>query len=231
MTSPSRQIIVGADQFGHSSESRQSLQGRPYRLNDLKQPISQVTWEIDSLRCALLIHDMQQYFVGALPKHPRNELVSNNRKLLQWAREREIPVIYTAQPGSMTPQQRGLLFDFWGAGMSATPKERSIIAELTPKEDEAQLTKWRYSAFYGSSLRDQLRQNVRDQLIITGIFASIGVQSTAIEAYTQDIQTFVPQDAVADFSERDHADAMAYLARTCACVTTTNEVISGARPA
>ncbi|CAO0836759.1 hypothetical protein SMICM17S_04668 [Streptomyces microflavus] len=28
-----------------------------------------------------------------------------------------MPVAYTAQPGSMTPEQRGLLKDFWGPGI------------------------------------------------------------------------------------------------------------------
>lgn len=201
------------------------LSGSPYSLQDLPPHKNELSWQIDPSRSALLLHDMQRYFVRSLPDDPRQSLVRNTTRLLRWARSMQIPVFFTAQPGDMTPEQRGLLFDFWGPGMQAVQNDKGIITALTPATQEVLLTKWRYSAFTRTSLGEQLADAVRDQLIVTGVFASIGIQTTAVESYSRDIETFVPQDAVADFNVTLHTESMAYLSRCCARVMTTEEVV------
>lgn len=86
------------------------------------------------------------------------------------------------------------------------------------------LTKWRYSAFFRSDLLEQLRAQGRDQLILCGVYAHVGVVATALEAFTNDIQTFLVADAVGDFSADHHRLALTYAAARCAVVTTTEEV-------
>src|SRR5687767_14604476 len=91
----------------------------PYSLptaGDL--PPNTADWEIDPDRAVLLIHDMQRYFLNPLPQHkPREELIANAADLRRRCKAAGMPIGYTAQPGGMTPQQRGLLNDFWGPGM------------------------------------------------------------------------------------------------------------------
>ena len=55
------------------------------------------------------------------------ELVANIRRLRQHCATLGIPVVYSAQPGGQTPEQRGLLQDFWGPGVNArtSPASRS----------------------------------------------------------------------------------------------------------
>lgn len=81
---------------------------------------------------------------------------------------------------------------FLGPGLS---EETAIIAPLAPESGDVQLTKWRYSAFKKSPLLDWLRETGRDQLIITGVYAHIGILSTALDAFMFDIQPFVIGDA------------------------------------
>ncbi|GKW44291.1 isochorismatase family protein [Pectobacterium parvum] len=204
-----------------------TLKSEPYSSLDLIIPDDQpLTWNIEPQRCALLVHDMQRYFVNALPSEPIDKVIHSISLVLKWARINHIPVFYSAQPGGMTLDQRGLLNDLWGPGMRTTEDERRIITELTPSSDDTVLTKWRYSAFYRSPLAEMLKKDQRDSLIITGVYASVGISATAIEAFTQDIKPFVVADAVADFSLAGHQQAINYLADNCAQIISTDGVIN-----
>ncbi|OTA21790.1 2,3-dihydro-2,3-dihydroxybenzoate synthetase [Xenorhabdus beddingii] len=205
----------------------------PYPLPQRENlPQSVVGWVPNRNRAALLIHDMQNYFVDFFEadKDPIHSVIRNINRLLNTAREQDIPVFYTAQPGSMTPEQRGLLSSIWGEGMKATDEHRQIVAPLTPIEGETVLTKWRYSAFFQSHLLQSLRRLHRDQLIICGVYAHIGCLTTAIEAYSHDIETFFISDAVADFSQDKHHLALSFAAEICAMVVPTEQMISHLLP-
>lgn len=186
------------------------------------------SWNIDPKRAVFLIHDMQHYFLRPFSgeNNPASSLVNNSTRLRIACAKTNIQIAYTAQPGDMTGQQRGLLNDFWGAGMKANLNDREVISSLQPDPDDWILTKWRYSAFVKTNLLEQMQSNNRDQLIICGVYAHIGILSTALEAFSNDIQTFVISDATADFSSEDHFMALNYVAKSCAMVVTTDDVIA-----
>jgi bifunctional isochorismate lyase/aryl carrier protein len=190
-------------------------------------PPDRLPWTCDRRRAALLIHDMQHYFVGRFPPGPPvTGLVANIARLAAAAREHRIPVIYTAQPGGMTPEQRGLLADVWGPGMGTAAEEREIVPELSPTPSDTVLTKWRYSAFARSPLQDVLAAYDRDQLIITGVYAHVGCLSTACDAFSRDIRVFLVADAVADFDADYHRLALRYAAERCARPVCTDRLIA-----
>ncbi|QNP70437.1 isochorismatase family protein [Streptomyces roseirectus] len=183
-------------------------------------------WAVDPARAVLLLHDLQRYFLRPIPEPLRGQLIANAAELVNWARGKAVPVAYTAQPGGMTPQQRGLLKDFWGPGMRVDPADREVVEPVAPRDGDWLLTKWRYSAFFNSDLLKRMRDAGRDQLVVCGIYAHVGVLATCVESYTHDIETFLVADAVADFGERDHRMALEYAARTCAVVLPTKEVLA-----
>ena len=189
-------------------------------------PANIVNWKIDPKRAVLLVHDMQDYFIRRIPsEYPRKALIRNIAMLIERCRKFNVPIAFTLQPGNMTPSQRGLLNDFWGPGMKTDPNDRRIVDELTPQPEDWLFTKWRYSAFYRSDLLKCMQEAERDQLVICGVYAHIGVLMTAVEAFTNDIKTFLIGDAVADFSEVKHLMALNYAARCCAAITLANEVM------
>ncbi|WP_338896845.1 isochorismatase family protein [Streptomyces sp. TG1A-60] len=199
----------------------------PYELpraGELPAPVP--SWTVDPRRAVLLVHDMQRYFLRPLPKPLLEQLLSHAALLRTRCAELGIPVAYTAQPGAMDDAERGLLKDFWGPGMRRSPADREITAELAPTRDDWLLTKWRYSAFFRSGLLERMRAHGRDQLIICGVYAHVGVLMTAVDAFTHDIETFLVADAVADFSAADHRLALDYAARRCAVVSTAKEVVA-----
>ncbi|WP_040702817.1 isochorismatase family protein [Nocardiopsis ganjiahuensis] len=189
---------------------------------------TRMDWKIDPSRCALLVHDMQRYFLDAFTpgSEPVPELLANTGALLDRCRSNGVPRIFTAQPGSQSEQDRGLLRDLWGDGLRDDPSHSAIVDELAPGPDEVVLTKWRYSAFVRTDLEERLRALGRDQLVVCGVYAHIGVLMTACDAFMRDIQVFVVGDAVADFSAREHEMALSYAARRCAGTVTTKEALA-----
>lgn len=204
----------------------------PYSYREQEHQ-NRVNWRVDPARAALLVHDMQRYFVRAfelerdgqpLPDAQINIAIANIRRLLDAAHAANIPVYYTAQPPRQNPADRRLLTDFWGDGLQ-DDENAQILDELAPTEADTVLTKWRYSAFVRSPLEEQLKDLGRDQLIIGGIYAHIGCLTTALEAFMRDIQPFMVADALADFTEKEHRMACEYASGRCARVLNTAEVL------
>lgn len=204
----------------------------PYSYREQEHQ-NRVNWRVDPARAALLVHDMQRYFVRAfelerdgqpLPDAQINIAIANIRRLLDAAHAANIPVYYTAQPPRQNPADRRLLTDFWGDGLQDDENAR-ILDELAPTEADTVLTKWRYSAFVRSPLEEQLKDLGRDQLIIGGIYAHIGCLTTALEAFMRDIQPFMVADALADFTEKEHRMACEYASGRCARVLNTTEAL------
>ncbi|MFT4131484.1 isochorismatase family protein [Labrys sp. (in: a-proteobacteria)] len=196
-------------------------------------PANRTQWQPDPARAVLLIHDMQRYFLrfydadGALVR----QLVDNLVAIRRWARERGVPVVYTAQPHEQPAADRALLNDMWGPGLTtADPALQAIVAPLAPEEGDTVLTKWRYSAFQRSELLSLLRQWDRDQLLVGGVYAHIGCMITSADAFMNDIQPFLVGDAVADFSPDDHLMALRYVATRCGSVVTTKSLVDMAAP-
>ena len=204
----------------------------PYDMpGEAQLPINRVDWRPHPDRAVLLVHDMQNHFLRPFSQDqaPVVQLKENINALRRACAELSIPVVYTAQPGGQSVEERGLQLDMWGTGIGPDPADAAIDAALTPAEKDIQLTKWRYNAFHRTELRDLLDQHGRDQLVITGIYAHIGCLMTAAAAFMQEIQAFVVADAMADFSRAEHEMAISYAAGRCAVATTTDRLVSQLR--
>lgn len=195
-------------------------------------PPRRVAWAIEPHRAALLIHDFQNYFIGAYeqPSPVIDAVVDHINALRQACAAAGVPIFYTAQPGHQDPRDRGLQADFWGPGMTSDPAHRDIDARVAPAGGDIVLIKWRYSAFQRTTLEAMLRARGRDQLIVTGVFAHIGCLLTAADAFMRDVQPFFIADAVADFSRERHDSAVAYANDRCAAAMTTRQATAALRP-
>ncbi|MDC7788197.1 isochorismatase family protein [Rhodoplanes sp. TEM] len=190
-------------------------------------PTCRVGWRPDAAAAALLVHDMQGYFVRAFPPRaaPIAPMLANIARLAAHCRARGVPVIYSAQPGRQDPRDRGLQGDIWGPGMGEDGADSDIVAELAPEPGDLVITKWRYSAFQRTTLEPMLRARGRRQLIVVGVYAHIGCMLTAADAFMRDIEPFLVADAVADFSRTRHDAALAYVADRCGRVISTDDLL------
>ncbi|MFF2613055.1 isochorismatase family protein [Kitasatospora sp. NPDC058046] len=196
-------------------------------------PANRVSWAVDPARAVLLVHDLQNHFLDAFDAEaePLPELLGNVQALAEAARAASVPVVYSAQLGGQSPAERGLQQDFWGPGIPADPRATAIADAVAPASGDTVLTKWKYSAFVRTELEQLLREQGRDQLVITGVYAHIGVQVTACDAWMRDVQAFVVADAVADFGPAEHRGALAWVAGRCGMVATAETVLGAMAPA
>ncbi|MGF6329887.1 bifunctional isochorismate lyase/aryl carrier protein [Pseudomonas sp. BS3782 TE3695] len=185
-------------------------------------------WTLEPSRAALLIHDMQNYFVAPYAsKAFVDAMVQRIAAVRECCHALNIPVYYTAQPGDQPKDERGLLTDFWGPGMPEDGNAKSIVPGLepTPELDEV-LLKHRYSAFAKSDLLKRMQNGNRDQLIICGVYAHIGCLVTATEAFMSDIQPFVVSDALGDFSLDLHEMAVRHMAHCSSKIMSCDEMLA-----
>lgn len=189
-------------------------------------PSNKVSWTLQPAKAALLIHDMQEYFVGFYGEESplMQAVIENIARLKAFAKANGIPVFYTAQPAEQDPADRALLNDMWGPGLTRFPTQQPVVSRLAPDADDVVLTKWRYSAFIRSDLEEQMKAAGRNQLIICGVYAHIGVMMSATDAFMRDIQPFLIGDAIADFSFDEHMMTLRYIAGRAGVVTHTTQI-------
>ena len=197
---------------------------RPARI----RAVGGVDWPADPSRSVLLVHDMQDHFVNKYQRdaEPISSVIKGVQKLVEAARSAGIPVVFSAQPGDQDPVERALLTDFWGTGprteATGLIPEISEVGEVT---DSELMTKWRYSAFQRTDLHERLAEAGRDTLVITGIYANIGIKATALEAFMTDVRSVVVADVVADFTVDEHWAGVEWVARRCGAVAGVDEVL------
>ena len=184
---------------------------------------NKVDWGIERERCALLIHDMQQHYLQALPPDEREQLTANIRRIGRACVQHGVPIFATQVPAGLDSRERGLMLDMWGKGPS--PDGHAIAPELGLAEHNVRLlTKRSYSAFYGNDFDVLLRRLRRDTIIVVGVYTSIGCYCSAVDAFMRDIRAFLVADAMADLHPADHEAGIAMAARTCARVTDTGNL-------
>ncbi|WP_374351944.1 isochorismatase family protein [Chitinimonas sp.] len=204
----------------------------PYAMPQT-MPARRLDWQPHPQRAALLIHDMQDYFLDFFDgaAEPITSLLAHIGQLRAACDAAGIPVYYTAQPAVQNAAERGLLQDWWGSGITARPERAGIVAPLAPRAHDTVLDKWRYSAFVRSDFAAQLQAAGRDQLIICGVYAHIGCLMTAADAFMRDIQPFFAGNALADFSAEQHAMALDYVAGRCGMVMASADLIAAIQAA
>lgn len=189
-------------------------------------PEPRARWKLEPKRAALLVHDMQAYFLRpyALDESPIRTVLANMRALLASCARADVPVLFSVQPREQSREHRGLLWDLWGPGLGDFPELAALAFELDDISPKNVIVKSRYSAFHATTLEARLRELGRDELWITGIYGHIGCLATAVDGFMRGFRPFLVADAVADFSRADHDVALRQVARTCGVVTTTADI-------
>lgn len=201
------------------SKTREWLERiRPYNLHEM---------ELDRRRCALLVIDMQRFFLD--PDSPTFTcgglaVLPTVRRLVRVFREAGRPVIFTRHVHHPGDLDSGIMGWWWeGKCLEGSP-ESEIHPDLAPLAGEKVVFKHRYSAFYNTDLETVLRcLDVKD-LAVTGVMTNLCCESTARDAYFRDHRVFFLADGTAAVDEDMHVASLMNVAYGFALVTTSAAV-------
>lgn len=189
---------------------------------------NRVTWPIEPQRCALLIHDMQPHYLKIVNEPQRKHLIANVNTISAACVERQIPIFASQVLPVGDVAERGLMLDMWGKGPEHG--NHAIDPSIGLSDGEFRyLVKRSYSAFYGNDFDVLLRRLRRDELIVVGVYTSIGCRISAVDAFMRDIRVFLVSDATADMSEADHEIGLRSAAHTCARIVSSENVLQELR--
>ncbi|MBA4115319.1 MAG: isochorismatase family protein [Rubrobacter sp.] len=129
------------------------------------------------------------------------------RKLLDAARQAEIPVVFTTIAYRESDRLTAAAFiDKVPAllELEAGSRWAEVDPRIAPRSSEPVLNKLFASAFFGTSLSSALTAAGVDTLIVTGASTSGCVRATVVDALQYGFRTIVPREAVGDRNPDAH---------------------------
>lgn len=158
-------------------------------------------------KSALLVMDLQNGIVSRFADSL--EVLRPVQNAVKAARQNDIPVIFVRVGFSegypeVNPRNKSFSRISQSGGMSVADTATQIHDSVKPQPGEPVVTKYRVSAFAGSTLEVILRSKQIDTLILTGIATSGVVLSTLREASDKDFAITVLSDACLDADPEVH---------------------------
>jgi len=162
-------------------------------------------------RPALVLVDLSKGFTdpGSPLGSACDAALKVNATLLQAFRRRGFPVFFTTVC-YRSDQQASVFRQRLPALDILTPDSDwvRIDSRVEPLPGEAVIEKQFASAFFGTSLAQQLEDMAVDSLVVTGLTTSGCVRATAVDGLQHNYRVFVVSDAVDDRNSEAHAASL-----------------------
>ncbi|MFD1677987.1 cysteine hydrolase family protein [Alicyclobacillus fodiniaquatilis] len=158
-------------------------------------------------KTALLVMDVQNGIVSRFAEN--QEVLHPFEKAVAAARQHGMSVIFVRVGFSegypeVSPRNKGFSAIAGRGGMTVHDSSTQIHESMQPQPNEPIVTKYRVSAFAGSTLEVILRSRQIDTLVLSGIATSGVVLSTLREAADKDFAITVLSDACLDADAEVH---------------------------
>ena len=153
---------------------------------------------MDCQGVVLLVIDLQENLLAKIPV--ADEVLRRSKRLVQFARALEIPILWTEQ------YPRGL-------GTTAA----TLTEQLTGL---APLEKLSFGCFGAAGFPEAVAATGRDQLLIIGVEAHVCVMQTVLVAMERGFQAYVVRDAVASRRRTDYKAGLARMQANGAQIVT-----------
>jgi len=194
------------------------------------------SFPVDSGKATLLVIDMQDEFVKPhrtpfwVPEATR--IVGRVRQLVNFCRDRNIPVIFTAFARTHSyldrPKTGAFMPNRYAGKVPDDPsyfRDGRIWHELLPLKDEVVIHKSSYGAFYDTPLESILKNLGKDTVIICGTLTNFCCGTTARQAYERGLKVVVGSDVTATDDPALHKAELKTLRKGFAMVATAAQII------
>jgi nicotinamidase-related amidase len=186
--------------------------------------------ELQPAGTALVVIDLQRGIVG-MPAAPNSSAdvvarVAQMAKAMRAAGGTVVLVHVTPSPDGKDGLRPVTDAPAMGAGRSLPPDWADFMPELGPEVGDILITKRQWGAFYGTELDLQLRRRHVDTIVLCGISTSIGVESTARDAFERGYTQIFVEDAMASREAAEHNHTVATLFPRIGRVRSTEEVLA-----
>jgi nicotinamidase-related amidase len=171
-------------------------------------------------KTALITIDLQKGIIGLPTAHPTDQVVKQASKLAAAFRRHGLPVVLVnvagAAPGRA--EQSRSTRDF-PAGWT------DLVPELNQQPKDHTVTKRSWGAFTNTGLYEHLKKLGVTQVVIGGVATSIGVESTARQAYEHGFHVTLAVDAMTDMNPDAHHNSITRIFPRLGETGTTDEII------
>ena len=154
-------------------------------------------------KTALLVIDLQYGIVALNTCHPAPAVIENCTKIITQFRQLSLPICFINVDGVAAGRTEQV--------KSKTAKAANwsqLISELKPRTDELLVTKQTWGAFTNTDLHSLLQAREVTQLVICGIATSMGVESTARQAFELGYNISLAVDAMTDTNSAVHNNSV-----------------------
>jgi len=182
-------------------------------------------------KTALVVIDLQRGITGLPCAHPMEPVIANSVRLAEAFRSKGLPVVlvnvaFAADfADALKPRVQ-----MQQAARSLPPDFSLLIDDLRadPQRDVL-ITKRNWGAFYGTGLDLQLRRRGITGVVLCGVATSIGVESTARDAYERNYNLTFASDAMTDMVLSAHQNSMEVIFPRMGEIGTTDEILGFVR--
>ena len=170
---------------------------------------------------ALIVVDLQRGILARRCIHPSEQILARASRLADIWRQHGLPVVLVnvnaGAPGrTESPLRRGAPEPGWD----------QLAAELNARSTDLLVTKRSWGAFMHTGLAQALRERGVTQVVVCGIATSLGVESTARQAYELGFNVTLAVDAMTDFNEDTHRSSIEQIFPRLGETGTCEEIIA-----
>ncbi|MDH2065845.1 isochorismatase family protein [Pantoea sp. GD03673] len=154
-------------------------------------------------KTALIVIDLQHGIVALPLVHEPQPVIERCAGLAEAFRAQDLPVVLVNVAGGAPGRNEqvrhsGDLPADWA----------TLVPAMTPQQNDLTITKKTWGAFHATALHEQLQQRGITQVVICGIATSIGVESTARQAYELGYNVTLATDAMTDLNSDTHNNSI-----------------------
>jgi len=176
---------------------------------------------------ALVVIDMQKGIVAMPTMHPVQSVIDNVVRLAGAFRARALPVVlvhvgWSADAGDVIKTR--IAAQRPGGALPADFSDYIDVLEADPQRDIL-VRKRQWGAFYGTDLDLQLRRRGVTNIVMCGVSTSIGVESTARDAFERAYNLTFAADAMTDLNLDAHERALSIISPRIGEIGTTAEIV------